>query len=285
MRAARVLVLAAILLPVAQALDLPGIEPPLADFVWSDPLPREPVTFTSTSQAHDRPILLLEWSFEGSEPGLLPTTGEEVEHVFARPGDYRVTLTARDATLGAGKVTKLVSVPNTPPVAAIEITPSPAFRGQEVLFQDVSSDADGDAIVNATWTIGGYGYHGHEARHVFGTIGIHHIELVVRDAREAEARTAMELRVLNRAPEVTADWSPHAPRAGETVTFRAAGVDPDTGGPVTFEWAFSDGTRASGATYARTFASNGEYAVKLIGRDADGGLSAPWTRGITVRDP
>jgi len=51
---------------------------------------------------------------------------------------------------------------------------------------------------------------------------------------------------------------------GDALAFSgASSTDPDVGDVLTYRWAFSDGTTASGATVSRTFADNGSYTARL----------------------
>lgn len=293
MSAVRTLVVAILLLPLATALPPATPEPPLADFVHTDPRPREPVTFTSTSRArndtgtlataHNNTIIVLRWSFSDQEEGIVPTTGEQVQHTFARPGIYNVTLTATDMFLSQGSTTRIVVVPGTPPVAAFEATPDPAYRGVPVRFEDRSFDEDGDEIVEREWMIDGASYEGRNVTHAFSTLGSHEVELRVRDASGMETSIVQSIRVLNAPPTVEGSFSPSDPAAGELVTFSAVGADPDgDGAPLTFEWRFSDGVRATGPSFGRTFPA-GDHTVMLRARDVEGAVSSPWIAAIAVR--
>lgn len=283
MRAARAVLAIALLLPFANALPLPRAEPPLADFTWQGSLPREPVTFTSTSSARNGTLVLLEWTFERSTVTVVPLAeGHSIEHTFAKPGHYEVTLVATDSVLGKSSITRIVTIDHTPPTAAMNVTPSPVFRGQEVRFEDVSIDEDGDSIVNSSWVFGdGAIAYGREVHHVYTELGARVVELAVVDSEGQSSTVTTTLRVLNRPPIVAASFAPERPRADEPVTFSAEGVDPDTNGPITFEWAFSDDTRFVGQQVTRAFRA-GNHTVMLRGHDADGGVSAPWIAAFRV---
>ncbi|HVM46148.1 MAG TPA: PKD domain-containing protein [Candidatus Thermoplasmatota archaeon] len=252
-----------------------GNRPPFAEFTWSPPSPGagEPVLFTSQSHDPDGTVLTSRWRFAGRSEAI----GGVASHTFPSAGTYDVTLTVTDDTLGTSSVTRTVTIANSAPRAGMIVSPNPTYRGVEVVFSDTSSDVDGDAIVNSTWSLGdGNIAYGPVVRHTYASIAAHDVTLTVRDENGHTSSITRTVRVLNRPPIISADFAPKPARVGENITFLAQGVDPDVeGGPVQFLWNFSDGVTASGPSVTRTFATRGNYTLTVRGMDAEGGVSAP----------
>lgn len=262
----------------------PGEHGPFADFVYSPqpPVANETVVFTSVSRG-DAPLLVHRWSFgDGSDDRL--ALGPEMEHTFAKPGTYEVTLTVTDARGASGIATRIVWVENSAPHAAFDAAPSPAFRGQTIVFQDNSTDPDGDALVSWEWSFGdGTTATGATATHAYSALGSYEVRLVVTDTYGKQGTARALVRVLNAPPKVSASFSPEAPRTGDTVTFIATAFDPDgDSSAVTYAWSFSDGATASGATVERTFATSGRYGATVRAKDSEGALSEPVSLAVRV---
>jgi immune inhibitor A len=91
---------------------------------------------------------------------------------------------------------------------------------------------------------------------------------------------------VNAAPTAAASADPKTAAAGETVTFSSAGSFDDLDAPeeLTYEWAFGDGSTASGATATHAYAAKGTYEATLTVTDS-AGLSDTDTVSITVSGP
>jgi hypothetical protein len=69
-----------------------------------------------------------------------------------------------------------------------------------------------------------------------------------------------------RAPSVSAG-APSQSFVGDPVTFTANGSDPDHGDPLTYTWAFDDGTQATGPTAVHTFSTPGAHSGTVTVHD------------------
>ena len=77
-------------------------------------------------------------------------------------------------------------------------------------------------------------------------------------------------------------------KAGDAVTFSAAGSSDPDGDPMTFEWTFGDGNTGTGLTTSHTYVQPGEYAVKLAVGDGTHEASASTTINVvdaSAREP
>lgn len=106
----------------------------------------------------------------------------------------------------------------------------------------------------------------------YGSVGRYHLAGLLPSGQTVE----------NRAPTASLQASTTSGTAPLPIDFVGTGSDPD-GDELTYEWAFGDGTTASGASAAHTFAESGSYTVALT--VSDGVLSSTATTTITVDDP
>jgi PKD repeat protein len=256
---------------------------PFAEFEWA-PLAQPasvPITFTSRSTDPDGTVLSARWSWgDGSRD----SSGLTVTHVFPRAGVFDVTLTVTDNTLGVSNVTRSVTVANSAPRANMHLSPNPTFRETEITFSDVSTDPDGDAIASAHWDFGdGNSSAGSVVRHAYDDVGEYDVRLTVTDDQDQTSTLTRTLRILNRPPVISLGISNINPRAGENVTFDASGSDPDSPeSPLQYDWLFSDGETATGASVTRSFPERGDYSVQVRGTDSEGAVSSPVVRSMSV---
>ena len=93
----------------------------------------------------------------------------------------------------------------------------------------------------------------------------------------------------NSPPTATMSVDPSGTvKAGDAVTFSAAGSSDPDGDPMTFEWTFGDGNTGTGLTTSHTYAQTGEYAVKLAVGDGTHEASASTTINVvdaSAREP
>lgn len=259
---------------------------PIVNFSW---FPRgapadTPVLFTSLSNDLDGTILVYEWSFGDGTTAI----EQNPRHFFPRAGTYNVTLTTTDNSLERNSSTQQVHVANARPVADISIGPSPAFRGVEISFADVSTDADGDRIVNRTWRIdnGAPQYEDQIIRRTFNVAGEHVVNLTVVDAANNVAWKEKTFRVVNRPPVLDGmNVTPVSPLVDQPVTFTASGRDLDAqpgDPPLNYTWTFNDGTVLHGEQVIRRFHADGLVTVRLRATDADNATSNPIQNSFVV---
>ena len=88
----------------------------------------------------------------------------------------------------------------------------------------------------------------------------------------------------NNAPSSTFSLNPNSNiRAGEEITFNAAGSSDPDGDSLTFTWNFGDGNIGSGLTTTHTYVQDGEYSVKLT--VSDGSLETTTKKTVNIIDP
>ncbi|MCE8539777.1 PKD domain-containing protein [Ruegeria pomeroyi] len=198
--------------------------------------------------------------------------GRDIEHVFAEPGDYLVTLRSR---LSGGteacselEVQRRIIV-NAAPEPVID-APLRVSVGQSVRFDaGGSSDSDG-AIARFAWAFGdGGGAEGVQAVHRYETPGSYEVSLTVTDDAGVANSQITRSQQIEVAP---------SPVAG--LTARGAvcpGVNlpwaVTPGGETAVGWEFGDGTVAEGAETEHGFDRPGLMPVRVLlddGRDLPG---------------
>jgi|GEM_PF-1971379 len=75
--------------------------------------------------------------------------------------------------------------------------------------------------------------------------------------------------------------APGDPEPGQTLTFDAGGSSDADGSIASYEWAFGDGSTATGETVTHSYSSSGDYDVSLTVTDEDG-RSATLTKTLSV---
>ena len=72
-------------------------------------------------------------------------------------------------------------------------------------------------------------------------------------------------------------------RAGDEITFNAAGSSDPDGDALTFTWNFGDGNTGSGLTTTHSYVQDGEYTVRLT--VSDGSLETTTKKTLNIIDP
>ena len=224
------------------------------------------------------PIVSYHWDFGDGTTSTEPM----VEHTYAAPGSYTVTLVVSDAFADSAPVTRTVEVTNSAPVADF-YQPLPTHWGHSVRFDgSLSSDPDWDPIVSSRWDFGdGTTSTEPVVDHVYSTPGSYTVTLVVSDAFADSAPVARTVEVTNSAP-VADFYQPPPTHWGQPVRFDSSlSSDPDWDPIVSARWDFGDGTTSTEPVVEHTYAAPGSYTVTLIISDAFAD-SAPVTRTVEV---
>jgi PKD repeat protein len=220
------------------------------------------------------------WSFGDGTTG----TGATPSHVYAAAGSFKVKLTVTDATGASGSSTQTLAVLDEPPGAAFAATPAVPIPGQPVAFDGMgSSDRDG-TIASYAWDFGdGVTGAGAKPTHAYQSAGSYTVRLTVTDSSGQKATVSRPVTVYAQ-PQATFSYSAGLPVEGVATGFSAAasGSDPSTA-ISSYAWSFGDGTTATGATVAHTFALEGTYRVTLTVTDGFG-LTSSISEVVTVID-
>jgi len=255
------------------------------------PRPGEPARFdASASVDPNDEIVSFSWAFGDGEAG----SGQTPSHIYAGPGVYMVTLTARDTKGGLAQMSQGITVAvSTPPVADFSVVPLGGRRtlrtGDRLEFRDESTDADGP-IVNRHWDFGdGTTGAGERAVHSYERAGQFVVILAVRDAQGDTDEQTQSVAILNRPPTARFEWTPAIPRVSAPVRFDASSASDPDGSIVEYRWDFDgDGTFdliTDDPITERTFGRPGQVTVALVVVDDDGGASLSAVKELRVNAP
>jgi cytochrome c len=173
-----------------------------------------------------------------------------------------------------------------PEITAATATPSSGDAPLPVAFATEATDADGDELTYS-WDFDGDGAEDAAtatASHTYAEPGEYEAKVTVSDGQASDSATvAVSVRDPG-APTVQALASPSSGPAPLAVDLTATGVDPD-GGPLTYWWAFGDGSDVmSGRRVRHTYTAPGTYTARVTASDR-AGSTATDTVEIVVSDP
>ena len=232
----------------------------------------------------DGTIVAYAWDFGDGTTG----TGVQVDHVYATPGTYTVTLTVTDDKGATGTDTKVITVtaPAAPkPPVANAGGPYSGIVGQAVQMDGTgSTDPDG-TIVSYAWDFGdGTTGTGATPTHAYSAAGVYTVTLTVTDNDGLTASATTTATIVVPAPPVADAGGPYSADVGIAILFDgSASMDPD-GTIVSYTWDFGDGTTGSGQQALHAYGVPGTYTVVLTVVDNDG-LSDTATATATIIDP
>jgi PKD repeat protein len=230
------------------------------------------------------------WTFGdgASSEGAAPT------HVYAAPGAYKVTMTARDSLTGAtAPPAERTVVVNDQPTAAFTASPNPATPGSGVGFNgSPSSDPDG-SIVTYSWQFGDGGTGGGVTpSHAYAGTGTYMVTLTATDSAGVSATTTQAVTInaahvasLAANGEFNFLSATVNERTG-TITFTESVSDPGT-----FSWLVTFQNGRFGVFSAKVAKCKAGY-VRLSGRcrparvvfaKGSKGAAAPGTVTFTIK--
>lgn len=224
-------------------------------------------TFDATSSSGEgSKIKEYHWDFGDGQTA----TGPKVNHVFAKAGKYKTTLTINtDATNICGTVSAQKTVvvndppePNGGPDRLVGVNELVEFSAKD------SHDPDG-AILAYDWDFGdGHKASGILVRHRYQQSGTYQATLTVRDNTQVANNTQVDTIevVVNSAP-VPRITAPKAVCPTENVLFSGKESQDADGTIQSYEWNFGDGTTASGEDVTHSFQKVGHYNVTLTVTD------------------
>ncbi len=112
------------------------------------------------------------WELDGEDK-----SGETVYHTFSLAGEYEISLTVEAENGMMDRITEIISIENTNPIAYVTVTPG---EGRMIFDAENSSDTDG-SIVEYLWEINGQESSGPVVIYSFEDAGIYSVKLTVTD--------------------------------------------------------------------------------------------------------
>jgi PKD repeat protein len=278
---------------VPQGVILPPPNTPVARFRFNPTAPNEgqavafdasdsidiiecPAGATSVDQCTGTRATLVDyaWDFGDGARG----NGVRTSHPYARAGSYTINLTVTNSRGVQASTSAFVTVgAGADPSAAFTVSPSSASVNESVFFNASGSKAAaGRTLVAYDWTFGDGGTGaGVNVSHRYNRTGSFTVTLTVTDdiGKKGTASNQLQIGAAN-APTAVIAYSPSSPLAGQTISFDASQSAPSPGRSLTaYEWAFGDGSTATGVRTDHRYATPGEYTVILTVADSGGGRS------------
>jgi parallel beta-helix repeat protein len=225
----------------------------------------ETISFTDGSYDPDGDIVSWLWELgDGTN-----TTEKNPSHSYSEKGTYTIKLTVWDDDGGSSSGLSSIVVGNEAPVADFSCSPADSLTLQEIYFQDLSYDIDGE-IVGWSWDFGD-GTHSSlkNPTHSYAQSGSYIVTLEVIDDSGEDSRASIVLQAINRPPTATFDVAPTLLFSGVEVSFLDLSIDSD-GEIMEWYWDFGDGGVSNLRNPVHSYAESGNYTISLtVWDDAD----------------
>jgi PKD repeat protein len=272
---------------------------PAASLIVTPSSGSAPLTVTAdasgSTDTDSTPIATYTFDFgDGSTP-VGPQAGSTTSHTYTAAGSYTVAVTVSDTAgyAGTATATVLVTAPEQPPVAALNVTPS-SGRVNLAVTADASGSTDPDATPIASYTFDfGDGsaavgpQPGATANHTYTRAGTYTVQVTVKDTAGLSSTATKTVAVTDAAPVASLTTSPSSIRSGQSLTANASGSTDTDGTPIaTYTFNFGDGTPIVGPqsapTARHTYTKRGDFTVTVTVRDTAGNASTA-SKKIKVR--
>lgn len=214
-------------------------------------------------------VLTITWQFSDQAAG---ASGPSVSRHYRQDGTYLANATVVDDSGASARVGVTIIVRNVAPTLEVALPPE-ILEGLALSFRATALDPGPDDTVTILWVWGdGMTSNGATAEHRYGDIGSYTLIVSATDEAGASVSRSFALTVGNLAPTVVAILVQGSPAEGSPLNFSAT-VSNEALDALSFGWAFGDGTNASTASAAHTFADSGTFTVRLTVSDGEGGVA------------
>jgi PKD repeat protein len=252
------------LLTLALAAPSAHADPTGSDFTIAPdpPSPGEEVTFTFVPGPSVLGAPDVDWDVRGTPS--FDETGLSATQAYDSPGSVTVRMRVNDDD-GSVIVLRTFTV-NAPPVVSFDFTPTSPLPGQQVVFDQVVSDSDGDALTYA-WDFGDGGTSTEDdPNHAYSTAGTRTVTLTVTDEHGAVTTATRDVTVApDPGPAARLDYSPRAPLVGDSITFTSLST-PSQGAITATAWDLNGDnvfTDAAGPEITSAFGAPGSHLVQM----------------------
>ena len=221
----------------------------------------------SAADSHDPDgnIIRYGWDLgDGTRSGL-----KDLQHAYAEPGKYTVTLTVTDNSNIANRNTSdsfIVTV-NSPPVAEAGFDIVSA-ENQPIVFDAGNSyDSDGE-IVNYSWDFDdGTTADGKAIEHSYSKAGIYKALLTVTDNSGTSSNTDTDEKIIIVNDRPIAVSGTNIYQTKPYVSFDASKSKDEDGQISYYEWDVGDATKTQAVSFDHVYRNPGTYTVELKVRD------------------
>jgi PKD repeat protein len=261
--------------------------PPIATFTESASAvyTGQSITFNaSLSYDPDGSIVSYFWTFGDNTNA----SGVLANRVWAKRGNYTITLTVKDNDGSTGTANTIVTVLDRPPLASFIYSPTPPIASRTVTF-DASKSNDPDGIITSyRWDFGDGNITtvtSPVTTHIFNSFGNYTVTLIVVDNDGNTNATTQIVSVIPlEYPIASFTYSPSPCRRNVTTTFDATSSDPHGGTITSYVWNFGDGNTTTVTTpiITHVFKAMRIYNVELTVTDSKGLSSSVTKPVITV---
>jgi PKD repeat protein len=230
------------------------------------------VTFTVTATGGTAPYTSYSWNF--GDGTTATTSTASTTHTYTSAGTFTTTVTATDSA--RSKISSSVSLIVDQKLAVTaKAVPNPTEVGRSQSFAETSSGGVG--TITCSWSFGdSTAGAGCSTSHAYTTAGTFIAVVTATDGLVVVATGNVTVTV-NPKLTVTAGASPNPIDAGILMSFTATisgGVS-----PVSCNWAFGDGSSATGCSTTHTYAIAGTFFASITATDS---LSITATSSLSV---
>ena len=240
------------------------------------------LTDISVSLSGPESVTLTETDFSESSSG--GTYSYTDTYSGSSDGTYTATVDTAEGSRGLDGATgesDSVLVDTTPPTADAGSNRSVPFDSAASF--DGTNSTDNDQIASYSWDFGdGNTTTGATVSHDYNTAGEFTVTLTVTDASGNTDTETITVTAEDTATPTAEAGSNQTVAEDTSVSFDGTSST-DNIGVTGYAWSFGDGTTATGATPAHTYADPGTYTVTLDATDANGNTGTD-TLTVTVTD-
>ena len=235
--------------------------------------------------------------------------GAKVQHTYAAPGVYAVTLIGRDAagvtamarttaTIAAGTAAQTAAqaapesgVQNAASAEheAPQAVPGGPYTGTadgSIVFDGTGSSAGKGDRLSYSWSFGdGENATGATVSHTYAAAGNYSVTLTVDDGHGGVNSSTTSVTVPEVTEPVANTGGPYKGTAGVAVDFSGAKSTDPNKYALTYAWTFGDKTTAAVEKPVHIYKAAGTYAVALTVKDGHGGTATAKTTATIVSAP
>lgn len=246
--------------------------PPSASFTWS--AERLNVEFKDESIDVDGYIKSWDWEFGDGNV----SSEQNPSHKYHASGVYEVNLTVTDDDKAIHKITVIITLESTNPIANFTYSPLKPRKLENISFNDTSSPYFNREIVNWSWNFGdGTNNESKNTTHKYTENGSYTVILKVEDN---ESYYDSVVKVVNVGLVADFSYEPKNPAIDELVSFSDLSSAPEGEEIKEWDWDFGDGTSSDQQNPTHKYKFPGTYQISLT--VTDNYSSDTIIKGITV---